>query len=93
MNITTERNGEGTQIWGQGNGDYGDSPGLLDDVTFCILKKKNTNFNDFRYFFENCFNFFYERALRRVLHDFLLVSQNLRIFFFEFLSKSIVVSM
>ena len=32
MSITTGPNGTGTQVWGQGNGTYGDGQGLLSDV-------------------------------------------------------------
>ncbi len=36
VEITTLPNGGGTQIWGQGNGSYGDSPGFLTDATFSV---------------------------------------------------------
>ena len=36
VEITTLPNGAGLQIWGQGDGSYGNSPGLLNDATFVI---------------------------------------------------------
>lgn len=36
MEVTTLPNGGGTQIWGQGNGTYGDSPGLVTDENIVI---------------------------------------------------------
>jgi hypothetical protein len=36
VSITTEANGEGTQVWGQGNGALGNQSGLLNNVPICL---------------------------------------------------------
>ncbi|MDO4727645.1 MAG: T9SS type A sorting domain-containing protein [Bacteroidota bacterium] len=36
VNITTEINGGGQQVWGQGSGSYGNGSGLLNNVSVCL---------------------------------------------------------